>query len=132
MLALLVEKSSAKRTTIGVLTEVDRFAAYIFIWPNLKGKASSANAAWCTVWQDGERFDLAPFFYFTPHLEFRLGRANAVSARIHRMIMLGHSSIDDDDEELGDDDAQGLKRRGPRWRRSNSMQAPKCLVLVPF
>ena len=48
------------------------------------------------------------------------------------MIMLGHSSIDDDDEELGDDDAQGLKRRGPRWSRSNSMLAPKCLVLVHF
>ena len=34
----------------------------------------------------------------------QLGRSNAVFRRHHRMIKLGHLSIDDDDEELGDDD----------------------------
>ena len=42
-------------------------------------------------------------FYVPPDLQFQLGRANAVSGRIHRMLHLGHWSIDDVDEGLGDD-----------------------------
>ena len=38
-------------------------------------------------------------FYVPPDLEFQFGRANAVSGRIHRMLNLGHRSIDNDDEE---------------------------------
>ena len=48
------------------------------------------------------------------------------------MIMLGHSIIDDDDEELGDDDTKGLKRRGTRWNRSNSVHARIHLEFAQF
>ena len=42
------------------------------------------------------------------------------------MLKLGHWSIDDDDEELGDDDAQGLGKVGSRWRRSNPEDVCLC------
>ena len=46
-------------------------------------------------------------------LGLQLGRINAVFERIHRMIRTGQRSIDDDDEELGDDDGLKFKMRGP-------------------
>ena len=67
-------------------------------------------------------------FYVSPDLEFQFGRANAVSGRIHRMLKLGHWSIDDDDEELGDDADQGLGRRAPGKRTSNSAHASNCFT----
>ena len=57
-------------------------------------------------------------FYVPPDFEFQLGRANAVSERIHRMLNLGHWSIDDDDEVLGEDGVQGLGRKASGKRRS--------------
>ena len=57
--------------------------------------------------------------YAPPDLEFQLGRVLAVCRRIHRMLMFG-LSIDDYNEDLGDDDDQGfwkLRTRGRRWRR---------------
>ena len=51
--------------------------------------------------------------YVPPDLELQLGRANAVFERIHQMLNLEHWSIDEDDEELGDVDDQGLGRRVP-------------------
>ena len=71
-------------------------------------------------------------FYIPLDLEFQLGRDNAVCTRIHRMLKLGHWSIDDDGEELGDDDDWELGRSGPRWRRWNSMHALNYLNLVFF
>ena len=46
-------------------------------------------------------------------LGLQLERINAVFARIHRMIKTGQLSIDDDDADLGDDDALKFKMRGP-------------------
>ena len=71
-------------------------------------------------------------FYVPPDLEFHLGRAHAVCCHIHRMLKLGHCSIDDDDEELGDDGDQGFKRRAVGGSRSNSTNAPNHLVLAHF
>ena len=47
----------------------------------------------------------------------QLGRDNAACGRIHQMFKPGHYSIDDDDEELGDDDDLKFKMRGRRWKR---------------
>ena len=71
-------------------------------------------------------------FYVPPDFEFQHGRVNAFPGRIHRMIKLGLLGFDDDDEGLGDDDAQELGRWAPGRRRVNSMQASKCLVLTQF
>ena len=46
-------------------------------------------------------------------LGLQLGRINAVSGRIHRMIKTGQLSIDDDDEKLGNDDGLNFKMTGP-------------------
>ena len=46
-------------------------------------------------------------------LGLQLGRINAVSGRIHRMIKTGQLSIDDDDEKLGNDDDPKFKMMGP-------------------
>ena len=46
-------------------------------------------------------------------LGLQLGRINAVSGRIHRMIKTGQLSIDDDDEKLGNDDDPKFKTMGP-------------------
>ena len=46
-------------------------------------------------------------------LGLQLGRINAVSGRIHRMIKTGQLSIDDDDEKLGNDDDPRFKTMGP-------------------
>ena len=46
-------------------------------------------------------------------LGLQLGRINAVSGRIHRMIKTGQWSIDDDDEKLGNDDGLKFKMTGP-------------------
>ena len=47
-------------------------------------------------------------------LGLQLGRINAVSGRIHRMIKTGQLSIDDDDEKLGNDDDPKFKMMGSR------------------
>ena len=49
-------------------------------------------------------------------LGLQLGRINAVFGYIHRMIKTGQLSIDDDDEELGDDDDFKFKTRCPRMK----------------
>ena len=46
-------------------------------------------------------------------LGLQLGRINAVFGFFHRMIKIGQLSIDDDDEELGDDDDFKFKTMGP-------------------
>ena len=49
-------------------------------------------------------------------LGLQLGRTNAVFRLHHRMIKTGQLSIDDDDEELGDDDDFKFKTRCPRMK----------------
>ena len=46
-------------------------------------------------------------------LGLQLGRINAVSRRIHRMIKTGQLSIDDDEEKLGNDDDPKFTMMGP-------------------
>ena len=46
-------------------------------------------------------------------LGLQLDRINTVCGRIHRMIKAGQRSIDDDDEELGNDDDLKFKTMGP-------------------
>ena len=46
-------------------------------------------------------------------LGLQLGRINPVFGRIHRMIKTGQWSIDDADDELGDDDGLKFKMTGP-------------------
>ena len=70
--------------------------------------------------------------YVPPVLEFQPGRVDAVYGHIHRMIKLGHLNIDDDDEGLGDDDAQGLKRRAAGWRPLNPVHARIHLEFADF
>ena len=48
------------------------------------------------------------------------------------MLNLGHCSIDDDDEGLGDDDAPGLKRRAAGWRILNPVHARIHLAFAHF
>ena len=68
--------------------------------------------------------------YVPPDFEFQLGRAYAVSGHIHRMLKLGHWSIDDDDERLDDDADQGLKMRASGWRRRIQRCTPNTLHLA--
>ena len=70
--------------------------------------------AWVAQTQSTDNIvkDLIWLLSYVPlDLEFLFGRVNAVCVRIHRMLKFGLKSIDDDDEELCDDDDQGLGRR---------------------
>ena len=60
-------------------------------------------------------------FDTSSHSVLQLGRVNAVCGRIHRMLKIGQSIVDYD-EDLGNDDdfARKLQMRRRRWRRWES------------
>ena len=71
-------------------------------------------------------------FYVPLTSSFILDAPTQVCCHIHRMLKLGHRSIDDDDEELGDHGDQGFKWRAVGGSRSNSTHARKHFDLAHF